>query len=152
MAHEYDRIIKENIEAILLPLVRRVLNLPEPAGLVEVPNDLQRTIERRPDFLKIVTDELGQNLYILQIEFQTTGELKMLYRMLEYAALLIRRYELPVQQYVCYIGEGKARMNTRLTHEHVQFQFMVRNVSEIAYGVFWRLIKRKRLYWRFWVI
>ncbi len=59
MAHEYDRIIKENIEAILLPLAKRVLNLPEPAGLVEVPDDLQRTIERRPDFLKIVTDESG---------------------------------------------------------------------------------------------
>lgn len=136
MAHEYDRIIKENIEAILLPLVKRVLKLPEPAGLVEIPDDLQRTIERRPDFLKIVTDELGQNLYVLQIEFQTVDEPKMLYRMLEYAALLIRRYELPVRQYVCYIGEGKARMNTRLSHEHVQFQFMVRNVSEVAYSEF----------------
>ncbi len=136
MANEYDRVIKENIEAILLPLVRRVLNLPEPAGLVEVPDDLQRTIERRPDFLKIVTDELGRNLYVLQVEFQTVDEPKMVYRMLEYAALLIRRYELPVQQYVCYIGEGKARMNTRLDHEHVQFQFVVRNVSEIAYEDF----------------
>ena len=90
MAHEYDRIIKENIEAILLPLAKQVLKLPKPAGLVGVPDDLQRTIERRPDFLKIVTDELGQNLYILQMEFQTTDELKMVYRMLEYATLLIR--------------------------------------------------------------
>ena len=136
MGHEYDRIIKENIEAILLPLVKRVLNLPEPAGLVEIPDDLQRTIERRPDFLKIVTDELGRNLYVLQVEFQTVDEPKMMYRMLEYAALLIRQYELPVRQYVCYIGEGKARMNTRLTHEHIQFQFLVRNVSEIAYKEF----------------
>ena len=60
----------------------------------------------------------------------------MVYRMLEYAALLTRRYELPVRQYVCYIGEGTARMNTRLSHEHVQFEFMVRNVSEIAYSDF----------------
>ncbi|WP_020602503.1 hypothetical protein [Spirosoma spitsbergense] len=50
MSQDYDKIIKENIEEIMLPLARKVLNLPEPAGIVEIPDDLQYTIERKPDF------------------------------------------------------------------------------------------------------
>ncbi len=136
MSHDYDRIFKENIEEIILPLARKVLGIPEPAGLIEVPDDLHRTIERRPDFLKIVTDADGKLVQILHIEIQTKDERDMVYRMLEYAGLLVRRYELPVKQFVLYIGPGQARMRSELAHTHLQFRFFVHNLSDIPFTEF----------------
>lgn len=45
----------------------------------------------------------------------------MVYRMLDYYAMLYRKYETPVRQYVIYIGEGLATMphmqnNMKLLH------------------------------------
>jgi len=49
-----------------------------PKNLREIPNDLQITLERKPDFLKRVVTDKSVNLkdkkqkdFILQIEFQT---------------------------------------------------------------------------------
>lgn len=120
----------------MLPLARKVLNLPEPAGIVEIPDDLQYTIERKPDFLKLITDADGKGLYILQLEFQTRDESDMLARMLFYAAQLYGKYKLPVKQYVFYIGSRPARMRRELKQEDLSFQFHVRNVVEVAYYEF----------------
>lgn len=136
MGQDYDKIFKENIEPLVLPLARKVLRLPEPAGLTEIADDLQRTIERRPDYLKLVTDERGISQYVLQIEFQTTDEPKMVFRMLEYAGLLVRRYELPVRQFVLYIGEQPSRMNTRLSLGDISFRYTLCNLIEIPYTDF----------------
>lgn len=136
MSQEYDKIFKENIEEIILPLAQKVLGLPAPEQLIEVPDDIQRTVERRPDFLKIVATTGGQNQYVLQLEFQTADEPDMVYRMLEYSALLLRKYKIPVRQFVFYIGSKPARMRHRLDLEDLTFRFHVRNVIEIPYAEF----------------
>lgn len=136
MSQEYDRIFKENIEEIILPLAQKVLGLPDPERLIEVPDDIQRTVERRPDFLKIVATTAGQNQYVLQLEFQTADEPDMVYRMLEYSALLLRKYKIPVRQFVFYIGSKPARMVDRLEQEDLTFRFYVRNVVETPYTEF----------------
>ena len=53
---DYDKVIKENIEAILLALGKKLLGfeIKNPTDLTE---KLQTTIEREPDFLKKVTLE-----------------------------------------------------------------------------------------------
>jgi predicted transposase/invertase (TIGR01784 family) len=136
MSRDYDKIIKENIKEIMLPLARKVLNMPEPAGVVEIPDDLQYTIERKPDFLKLITDAAGNSLYILQLEFQTRDEPDMLSRMLFYAAQLYGKYKLPIKQYVFFIGNRPARMRRELTQEDMSFRFHVRNVVEVGYQAF----------------
>lgn len=133
MGQDYDKIIKENIESIILPLAKKVLNMPEPEGLLEIPDDLQYTIERKPDFLKIVTNTSGDGLFILQLEFQTRDEPDMLSRMLFYAAQLYGKYQLPVQQYVFYIGNRPARMRRELNQEDLSFRFHVRNIIDVSY-------------------
>lgn len=136
MGQDYDKIIKENIESILLPLARKVLNLPEPEGLIEIPDDVQYTIERKPDFLKIVTNAEGDGLFILHLEFQTRDEPDMLSRMLFYAAQLYGKYKLPLKQYVFYIGSRPARMRSELNQEDLSFRFHVRNIVEVPYQTF----------------
>ncbi|GAB3997729.1 hypothetical protein GCM10028807_43500 [Spirosoma daeguense] len=136
MGQDYDKIIKENIEGILLPLARKVLALPEPEGLIEIPDDLQYTIERKPDFLKMVTNAAGDGLFVLQLEFQTRDEPDMLSRMLFYAAQLYGKYKLPIKQYVFYIGSRPARMRRELEQEDLLFRFHVRNVVDVPYSDF----------------
>ena len=145
MSQDYDKIIKENIEEIMLPLARKVLNLPEPAGIVEIPDDLQYTIERKPDFLKLITDADGKGLYILQLEFQTRDESDMLARMLFYAAQLYGKYKLPVKQYVFYIGPRPARMRRELRQEDLSFQFHVRSIIDVAYYEFLQTSKPEEM-------
>lgn len=131
----YDRIFRENIEQLVVPLANRLLDLSIP-GLEEIPDDLHQTIERKPDFLKKVIFPDGLQDYILHFEFQTADDSEMLERMLEYYALLWRKYQLPVRQYVFYIGEGVSQMRHNLLHEAIRFQYSLLNASEVDYRQF----------------
>ena len=48
---EFDKILKENIEAVFLPLVEKMLGLSIKETF-EVKDKVQTTIEREPDFFK----------------------------------------------------------------------------------------------------
>jgi len=80
---QYDKIIKENLE-VTMPVII-----------------IQYTKERKPDALKKVTDTKGDT-YVLHLEFQIADEKEMVYRMVEYCAMLMRKYKLPVKQYVIF--------------------------------------------------
>ncbi|WKN46154.1 hypothetical protein [Tunicatimonas pelagia] len=55
---EFDKIIKENIEAIFIPLLEKLLGI-RIAQSSELKDKIQRTIEREPDYLKRITDSTG---------------------------------------------------------------------------------------------
>lgn len=126
---DYDKVIKENIEAILLALGKKLLgfDIRNPQELTE---KLQTTIEREPDFLKKVTLEDGSEV-ILHLEFQTADEPKMVYRMAEYRAILQRKFELPVKQFVIYLGVAAPKMRTELLPEEQITGFALRNIHDI---------------------
>ena len=105
MAQDYDKIFKENIESIYLTLSQRVLKY-KPLVLDDMMLDLQRTIERKPDFLKKVQNPLTGDIYLLHIEIQSSDEPEMLYRMYEYRALIFRKIKLNIKQIVIYVGVG----------------------------------------------
>src|SRR5450631_1618939 len=90
-SNQYDKIIKENLEVTLPVIIRDVLGL-DIAVSEELPDDLQHTKERKPDALKKVTDTNGST-YVLHVEFQTTDENEMVYRMAEYCIMLMRKYQ-----------------------------------------------------------
>ena len=133
MSQEYDKIIKENIEAIILPLADKLLGI-SPVNMVEIPDELQRTIERKPDFLKKVTDKNGA-VYILQIEFQSSNETEMVLRMLEYKSMLMHKYGLPVKQFVIYLGNPKLSMKNDLqqfmpAENEIRFSYNLLNIKD----------------------
>src|ERR1700722_14773806 len=109
MSQDYDKIFKENIEGVVIPLIGKILHI-HPAKLTDISNDIQKTIERRADFLKKIISKDNGEEFILQIEFQKDDDQKMAYRMHEYYAILLRKYELPIRQYVFYIDSRKPKM------------------------------------------
>jgi len=126
---DYDKIIKENIEALLLPLAEKYLGISivEASELTE---KIQTTTEREPDFLRLVKDKHG-NSFILHLEFQTVSETEMLYRMAEYAGLLLRKYRLPIKQHVVYLGASKPNMETQLPPEMRITGFELHNLRDL---------------------
>ncbi|HAA16913.1 MAG TPA: hypothetical protein DCE41_36450 [Cytophagales bacterium] len=126
---EFDKILKENIEALFLPLSEKLFGI-RITQTREVKEKLQSTIEREPDFLKWVTDETGQE-FLLHLEFQTQDDPKMVYRMAEYKALLLRKFEVPVQQFVLYLGAGRSRMTSQLPQGQEITGYTLKNLSEV---------------------
>ena len=55
---DFDKILKENIEAIFLPMVEKMLRISI-KKIIEIKDKIQITIEREPDFLKIIIDQNG---------------------------------------------------------------------------------------------
>ena len=86
---DFDKILKENIEAVFLPVIEEMLGISI-KEIFEIKDKIQRTIEREFDFLKIIIDQNGKK-WILHLEFQTTNDPKMIYRMAEYRAILLQR-------------------------------------------------------------
>ena len=127
---EYDRIIKENIEAIFLPLLGKILDLSI-KSTSEIKDKLSGTIEREPDFLKRIIDH-NDEAFILHLEFQTMDDPEMVYRMAEYKALLQRRYKTPVKQFVIYLGMGRSSMQTTLPASEQITGFDLRNIHDLS--------------------
>ena len=131
---QYDKIFKENIEAVISSIMQNVLEITA-VSTEELPDDIQHTKERKPDTLKKIIDDKG-NTFVLQIEFQVKDEHEMIYRMLEYYAMLERKYRLPVRQFVIFLGTEKPTMPTHLDREMLKFEFSIFALSEQDYHIF----------------
>ena len=130
---DYDKIIRESVERVIPTIIEKLCGL-HPEKLSDLPTSFQRTLERRPDFLKKALVPHPAPAYIIHIEFQTSNDREMVKRMLDHYALLYGKYELVVRQFVIFIGPGKARMPTQIPHPELQFRFnliyLVRNLFQ----------------------
>ena len=131
---QYDKIFRENIEAVISSIMQNVLEITA-VSMEELPDDIQHTKERKPDVLKKVTDNQG-NTFVLQIEFQVKDEPEMVYRMAEYFIMLERKYKLPTKQFVIFLGADKPKMPTELDRERLKFSFPLVSLSTFDYHVF----------------
>ncbi|GAB4051021.1 RpnC/YadD family protein [Spirosoma litoris] len=109
---QYDKIVKENLEAAIPALLKRLLHI-YPVESEELPDDLQHTKERKPDALKRIRDADGKT-FILHLEFQVADDPDMVYRMGDYCVMLARAYRLPIRQYVLFMGAKLPKMPTEL--------------------------------------
>jgi predicted transposase/invertase (TIGR01784 family) len=136
MGNDYDKIIKENIEAVILPLMEKLTGLPQPIKLENIPDELQLTLERKPDFSRIATDSANVR-YLLHIEFQVADDLHMVLRMQTYRALFQEIYRLPVKQFVFYLGRKKPKMVSRIANlipgDENNFAFSLINTQRYDY-------------------
>lgn len=131
---QYDKIIRENLEITLPMIVRDVLNLDVLVS-EELPDDIQHTKERKPDSLKKITDTDG-NTYVFQVEFQLEDEKEMVYRMAEYNIMLMRKYRLPIKQYVIFLKEKKPGMPTFLDTPNHKYNYNLILITETDYKLF----------------
>jgi hypothetical protein len=131
MSQDFDKIFKENIAALILPLSEKLLNLK--IVRQEVMKDkLQSTIEKEPDYLGRVQLDSGKE-FILHLEFQTQDDQDMIYRMQEYYSLLLKKHHVPVIQKVIYFGQKPSRMKTTLDKEEIFRGFDLINLHEIPH-------------------
>ena len=131
MSSDYDKIIKENIEAIFLPLAEKYLGISIKTSR-KLPGKLQSTIEREPDFARIVKTKEDEE-FILHIEFQTADEKDMIYRMAEYHGILLRKYKLPVRQFVIFLGKNTPKMRSKLNKNEVMKGFGLVNLHALDF-------------------
>jgi len=57
-------------------------------------------------------------------------------RMLEYRALLWRKYQLPLKQYVFFLSDATPTMATRIEQENLRFAFELIRFAEVDYRLF----------------
>ncbi len=129
MAQQYDKIIKENIEKIVLPLAEKYLGI-KIVKTESLPEKVQITQEREVDFNKIVYTDTGEK-FILHLEFQTTDDADMIYRITQYKAMKMYIYRLPVRSVVIYFGMKKPTMRTQLEEKEVIRDFELLNVHSL---------------------
>jgi predicted transposase/invertase (TIGR01784 family) len=133
-ASQYDKIIKENLEITLPVIIRDILGL-DICESVELPDDIQHTKERIPDALKRITDSDGQT-YVLHLEFQRADEKNMVYRMAEYCVMLVRKYNLPVKQYLIFLKDTIPAMSNFIDTEHLKYDFALIRLIDASYKLF----------------
>lgn len=131
---KFDKVLRENMEANLPGIIEHVLGMSI-VHIEEIPDDLQKTKERKPDLLKKVRDGTGQ-VFILHIEYQKKNDRDMVYRMAEYSILLQWKYRLPVKQFMIYIGIGKSTMVTRIQAQNFLFRYHSTSLSAIDHRIF----------------
>ncbi len=135
MNGKYDKILKENLEEIFLPLAKKILRLKFDTA-EEIPDDLQYTKELKPDFLKRILHEDSTQNYILHIEFQTKDDKRMHKRMLKYYSMLYDKYDLHIYQIVFYLGRGESKMIRQLNHRQLKFKYKIVELNKIPYKRF----------------
>ena len=97
---------------------------------------MQLTRERKADFMALVTDLAGDK-FLVHIEFQVRNDPRMLYRMLDYAALAVRKYPgAELRQYVIYLGSYRPDTATELRQRDLQFCYQAIWLREVPVELF----------------
>ena len=120
---EFDATLKEFFQQQPTSLL---MELTGGVPVVEFLNvELPSVQERRLDLVLLLEDGT-----LLHIELQSTNDGDMGLRMLEYFALLWRRYRKPVRQVVLYVGTPRMRMSGVFETAALRFSFTLRDVRE----------------------
>lgn len=130
----YDKIFKEDAEAIFLPLVERRLGV-KIKSFKPYKAKLQTTLEREMDFFYEVETEDGDK-FLLHLEFQTEDEHDMVYRKAEYHGIALSIKKMEIRHIVIYLGINKPTMPTRLPEKEVYRGFDLIDVHSFDYEQF----------------
>jgi predicted transposase/invertase (TIGR01784 family) len=124
------------ISPILISVAPTLLELLgiEYDSIEDLPGDLQVTLERRPDFIKLIKNRKSH--FVWHLEIQTTDEVDMVYRMHEYCGILSCKYKKDVRQCVIYTGTQKPRQPLRLDSQDWFFSFPLVDFRAFNYKSF----------------
>ncbi len=133
---DYDSIIRENILKLYIPLIQKLTGI----DLQKVKNelieqDLNKTVQRKVDFVRKIFPK-NEKPYLLHVEFQSSNSPEMLWRMAEYFIKFTRTYQLPVKQYVVYIGNKKMSMKDTIKLGNFNYAYTLINIKSLSYKDF----------------
>lgn len=120
---DFDATLKEFFQKQPTSLL---LELAGGVPVVEFLNvELAAVQERRLNLVMLLADDS-----LLHLELQSSNDGDMGLRMLEYYALLWRRYRKPVRQVVLYVGTPAMTMERAFLMDSVPFRFELRDIRE----------------------
>ncbi|KJR42592.1 Transposase (putative), YhgA-like protein [Candidatus Magnetoovum chiemensis] len=111
MAKDYDKIIKETLNDVIDVIMTTVLGI-NASRITRLETKMQITNEREADFIYEV-EENGR-IYIVHIEFQTTNDPDMPYRMFRYWIFIKDIHRKEVRQCLFYIGKEPLNMSNKI--------------------------------------
>jgi len=128
----YDKIMRENLQQLFLPLVIEQLNF-KLKSFQPLPDKQPTTVIRETDaFLLIETYSKEEPKFILHLEFESKDDAEMIYRMSEYHGIELRKYRLPIKHVVVYLGEATPKMRTKLEPSEVFESFTLVNARNFS--------------------
>lgn len=130
----YDKLFREISPVFLTVFVEKVLGL-DIVEYAELKDKLQVTRQKETDTLRKVKDRQG-NVFILQVEIQSTNNPKMIVQMADCWIMLHQIHGLPIRQYVLYVGAEPMSMPDRLELPNFSFRYTLLSFSDLPYDLF----------------
>lgn len=136
MPNDYDKILRENLDALLPFIARKLLGL-DLSRTETLKDKIQVTLEREGDHFKKVLHDDPSLDYGLHWEFQTNDE-DMRWRNLLYYALFFQKYRIPLKQIVLYLGSNSPKHIRQNVLEimGLRLEFQVVNLHEVPKEIF----------------
>ncbi len=126
----YDKIMRENLLEIFMPLVAQKLKV-KIKKFQPLPDKQETTLERETDAFLLIDAEDGKQ-FILHLEFQVVDDHQMIYRMAEHHGIELRKFKLPIKHIVIYLGEKTPTMPTKLKPNEVFRAFSLVDVHQFS--------------------
>lgn len=133
LARQYDKLIKECLTESLDGILTHALRI-DAQSTVLLDSKLQVTEEREADFLVEVTEASGRQ-FLLHLEFQSTNDASMSFRMLRYWLFIMQQYSessREVRQYVIYIGRTPMNMASALSYDRLQYSYPLIDIRSVS--------------------
>lgn len=122
------------MEAAMPGIIEKVLKI-DVVHSEDLLHKIQVTKQKEVDLLRKIIDREG-NIFVLHIEVQTAGEPMMVYRMLEYRVIIAQVHQLPVRQYVLYLGEKGSTMPISIDLPDLKYNCNLIALNTIHYRLF----------------
>jgi predicted transposase/invertase (TIGR01784 family) len=124
--YKKDLISKEIIQTILKDIAKYFLNIEIKGKITFLDKELKRVEKREADIVANINNE-----YILHLEIQNSNDSNMDKRMLRYYTDILEVSDLPIKQYVVYIGKYKPKFKTHIKKDLIDFRYNFIDVKTI---------------------
>ena len=120
-----DLISKDIIKEIIKDIGKYFLNL-DINNITFLDKELSRIEKREADIVANI-----DNQYILHLEIQNANDKFMANRMLRYYSDIERVTDLPIKQYLIYIGKSKANFKTKMEKDLINYSYNFIDIKNI---------------------
>ncbi|MEO5358393.1 MAG: hypothetical protein H7844_14000, partial [Nitrospirae bacterium YQR-1] len=121
--------MKESLLGGLYIIISSILNI-NAKSITPLKTKMQITDEREADFVLLI-EEYDGTRYILHLEFQSTNDYDIIFRMLRYRLYITQIEKLPVIQYLIYVGNEPLRMSNTLSEPGMSYSFNIIDFKNI---------------------
>ncbi len=121
-----DLVSKEIIKEILKDIAKYFLNLEINDNITFLDKELKRIEKREADIVANINDE-----FILHLEIQNSNDKNMPIRMARYYLDILSITDLPIKQYVIYIGKHKPNFQIELNRDLFSYKYNFIDVKTI---------------------